>query len=251
MQHALAEVDAFDDLHVVHRGEPAPDLAGDVAAVKPHAGGEFLCGGVEVVQVVLPLIEVVAHLLVRLADRPAAAAVGEPVLGGGGELGGGVAVAAVHVHHRPGHARVRRHHVRDFLCVRGDAHVLVQRHLLQLGDQSGVVLRGEERRVDPEDLADPQQHRDGQRAHVVLDLVEIARRNLQRLGQRDLAQPTLGAELAQPGTDEGLGHDPRLRRFADSAKGGFASLAIRSCQYPSRLPSPHLQCRFGGRGLKK
>ena len=56
-----------------------------------------------------------------------------------------------------------------------DAEVVVERDLAQLGEQAGVVLRGEERGVDAEHLGDPEQHRDRQRPDVVLDLVEIAR----------------------------------------------------------------------------
>ncbi len=40
----------------------------------------------------------------------------------------------------------------------------------------------------------------------MLDLVEVAGRDVQRLGEGGLAQATLGAELSQPGADEGLGH---------------------------------------------
>jgi len=46
------------------------------------------------------------------------------------------------------------------------ADVAVHRHLAQLGDQPGVVLRGEERGVDAEHLGDAQQHRDRQWADV-------------------------------------------------------------------------------------
>ena len=87
-----------------------------------------------------------------------------------------------------------------------DVEVAVQRHLAQFGDQPGVVLGGEERGVDPEHLGDAQQHRDRQRADVVLDLVEVARRDLQHLCQRGLAEAALAAELTHPRADERLGH---------------------------------------------
>ena len=138
--------------------------------------------------------------------RPAAAAVGEPVLGGRGQLRGGEPVAPVQVDHRPGQRRVRADDVGDLGEVDVDVEVAVHRHLAQFGDQPGVVLGGEERRVDAEDLGDPQQHRDGQRADVVLDLVQVARRDLQHLGQRRLAEPAFAAELPHPRADERFGH---------------------------------------------
>ena len=106
---------------------------------------------------------------------------------------------------------MRRDHLGDLLGVGLDAHLLVERHLPQLGDQPGVVLGGEERGVDAEHLGDAQQHRHGQRPDVVLDLVQVARRDLQGLGERGLAQSPFGAQLAQAGADEGLGHSPRVK----------------------------------------
>ena len=38
VQHGVAEVDAPDDVHAVHRGEPVGQIAGQVAAVHPHVG---------------------------------------------------------------------------------------------------------------------------------------------------------------------------------------------------------------------
>ncbi len=195
MQHGVAEVDAPVDAHPVHLGESAGQLAGQVAVVHPHLDGQVLGGGVQLVQVVLPLIEVVAHLFVRHGDRPAPAAVGEPLLGGGGQLRGGDPVAPVQVDHRAGQAGMGADHFRDFGRVDVDVQVAVHRHLAQLGDQPGVVLGGEEGGVHPEYLGDPQQHGNRQRPNVVLDLVEVARRDLQHLGQRGLTEPTLTAQL--------------------------------------------------------
>ena len=56
----------------------------------------------------------------------------------------------------------------------------------------------EEGRVDTEDLGDAQQHGHRQRAHIVLDLVEVAGRDLQHLGQRRLTEAPLAAQLAHP-----------------------------------------------------
>ena len=128
----------------------------------------------------------------------AAAAVGEPVLGGGGQLRGGDPVAPMQVDHRAGQRGMGVDDVGDLRRVDVDVEVAVHRHLAQLGDQPGVVLGREERRVDAEHLGDPQQHRDRQRADVVLDLVEVARRDLQHLRQRGLAETALAAQLPHP-----------------------------------------------------
>ena len=134
-------------------------------------------------EIVLSLIEVVTYLLVRLAYRPAATTVGEPLLGRRGELSGGVAIPTMHVDHRSRQLRMGRHHLRDLVRVGDDAHVLIQRDFAQLGHQPGVVLGREERRVDAEHLGNPQQDRDGERPHVVFDLVEVARGDLELSGQ--------------------------------------------------------------------
>ena len=136
--------------------QPIGKITCKVAAVHAQADGEVLGGGIELVQVVLPLVEVVAHFLVRHRDRPTAAAVGEAVLGGGGQLSGGDPVAPMQVDHRAGQRGMCVHDVGDLAGVHVDVEVAVHRHLAQLGDQPGVVLRREERRVDAEDLGDPQ-----------------------------------------------------------------------------------------------
>jgi hypothetical protein len=87
-------------------------------------------------------------------------------------------------------------HVGDLGEVDVDGHVAIHRHLPQFGDQSGVVLRGEERRVDSEHLGDAQQHGHRQRTHVVLDLVQVTRRDLQHLGQCRLAEAAFTAQLS-------------------------------------------------------
>lgn len=140
MQDVLAEIDAFDDLHVVDRGHAFGDLAAHVAPVESDPVGQLLGCGVEFVEVVLPLIEVVADLLVRHGDRAAPAAVAVAVLCRGGELSGGIAEAAVHIDHRARQTGMRCDHFGDLLCVGLDPHLLVERDLTHLGDQAGVVL---------------------------------------------------------------------------------------------------------------
>jgi hypothetical protein len=195
VQHGVAEVGAPHDVHAVYGLEPVGQVTSQVAAVHAQVDGEILGGGVEFVEVVLPLVEVVAHLFVRHRDGAAAAGVGEPVLGGCGQLGGGDPVALMQVDHRPRQRRMGVHDLGDLGRVDLDAEVAVHGHLAQFGDQPGVVLRREERRVDAEHLGDPQQHRDRQRPHVVLDLVEVARRDIQHLSQCSLAETALASQL--------------------------------------------------------
>ena len=175
VQNSVAEVGARHDVHSVHRFEPIGEIAGKVAPVHAQVDGEILGCGVELMQVVLPLVEVVANFLVRHRDGAAAAAVGEPVLGGGGQLRCGDLIAPMQVDHRPGQRGMGVDDVGDLRGVDVDVQVAVHGHLAQLGEQAGVVLRREERGVDAEHLGDPQQHRHGQRADVVLDLVQVAR----------------------------------------------------------------------------
>lgn len=126
VQHGVAEIDAAVDVHPVHLGEPARQLPGQIAVVQPHLDGELLGGGVQLVQVVLPSVEVVAHLLVRHGDRSAAAAVGEPLLGGGRQLRGGDPVTAVQVDHRPRQPGMSADHFGDLGRVDVDVEVAVR-----------------------------------------------------------------------------------------------------------------------------
>jgi hypothetical protein len=86
----------------------------------------------------------------------------------------------------------------DFGRVDIGVQVAIHSHLPQFGDQPGVVLRGEECRVDPEDFGDPEQYGYRQGSDVVLDLVEVARRDFQHLGQRSLAESAFAAQLPNP-----------------------------------------------------
>ena len=229
VQHFVTEVDTPDDVHAVDFGEPPGQLTGQISAVHAHPGGQILGGRVQLVQIVLPLIEVIPHLLVRHRDRPAATAVVEPVLGCRRQLGGGDPVAPMQVDHRAGDGRVGADHLGHLGRSDIDVKVAVEGDLTEFGHQPGVVLGGEERGIDPEHLGDAQQHRDGQRPHIVLDLIEVARRDLQHLGQCSLAETTLAAELAHPRSDECLGHPDRL----PACEGGLGRVGRR---HPSWHP---------------
>ena len=149
----------------------------------------------------------------RHRDRAAAAAVGVAVLGRRRQLGGGQAVAPVQVDHGSGERGMGADDVRELGLVHVDAEVAIHRDLSKFGDQSGVVVGREERGVDAEHLGDAKQHRDGQRAHVVLDLVEVARGDVEHLRQRGLAEAPFASKLAYPRSDEGLGHVRSITRL--------------------------------------
>src|SRR6185312_10741838 len=131
-----AKIGAFDDAHTVHLCQPLADVTGQLATVHPHALRQVLGGGVELVQVVLPLVEVVANLLVRHRDRAsAAAAVAEPVFGGRGQLRCGDPVPTVQVDHRAGQRGIGADDVGDLGHVDVDVKVAVRGRLAQLRDQ--------------------------------------------------------------------------------------------------------------------
>ncbi len=119
---------------------------------------------------------------------------------------------------------MRADHVGDFGEIDVDGHVAVHGDLAQFGDQAGVVLGCEERRVDTEDLGDAQQHGHRQRANVMLDLIEVARRDVQHLRQGGLAEAAFAAQLSHPRADERFRH---VRQPNNGAKACFALLADR------------------------
>lgn len=62
---------------------------------------------------------------------------------------------------------------------------------MEIGDQSRDGIRSEERNVEVEGRTQFQQHGDGQRALIALELVEVARRQVERDRQRGLGQSAL------------------------------------------------------------
>src|SRR6202012_3421620 len=148
VQHTVAQIYAPGDVHAVHLGEPSGELTRQIAVVQPHLVRQVFGCAVQLVQIVLAFVEIVADLFVRHGDRAAAAAaVEKSLLGGGGELGGGDSVAPVQVDYRPGQGGMGADHLGDLGWVDIDVQVAVHRHFAQFGNQSGVVLGGEERRV--------------------------------------------------------------------------------------------------------
>ncbi|MPL99021.1 hypothetical protein SDC9_45234 [bioreactor metagenome] len=83
----------------------------------------------------------------------------------------------------------------------------------QIGDQPRLLGFGEELHVQPEDRVQLQQHRHRQRALVLLHLVQIARAEFKRAGERDLGHAVVLAQPAQPHPHEGLLHLSILRNI--------------------------------------
>jgi len=112
----------------------------------------------------------------------------------------------VQVDHRAGDGRMRADDVGDLGHVDVHADVAVHRHLAQLGDQPGVVLRGEERGVDAEHLGDAQHTATVNGRTSCSILVEIARGDVEHLRECGLAEATFAPQLPHPRSDEGFGH---------------------------------------------
>ena len=195
----VGQIDTAGHPHVVRLRQAVLEFGAHIATVHPDPVGEFLGGGVQRIDVVLALIEVVPHLLVRHRQRGMIHLVGErvAVLGERRQQVGRVPVALVEYGEGPGQRRVcpdQIHHIggRD---PRG--HLGVGQGLGELGDQAGVGVRGEERRVDPVHLRQRRENTGGDGPGVLLQLVEIAGRQPQRGGERGLGQAVLLAEAAQ------------------------------------------------------
>src|SRR5262249_25371434 len=91
-------------------------------------------------------------------------------------------------------------------------------NLAQVGDEPRLLVLDEAREIDLENVADAQQHGQSQRALIVLELVQVAGRDLEQLGQGGLGDRLL---LAQPpelvAEEELLGHG-RLPRDSQSSQ---------------------------------
>ena len=76
----------------------------------------------------------------------------------------------------------------------------------QVGDQPGVGIGGEVMRRQVEPLGERKEHRHGDRPLVVFQLVDVAGGQVQRPGQRNLAEAALVSQPPQPGTRKHLRH---------------------------------------------
>jgi hypothetical protein len=118
----------------------------------------------------------------------------------------GLLVAAVQREQRARHGGHLRGDLAQLGQGDGFAAGVVGQRVAHAGDEACLFVFGELLHVDAERAADLQQHGHGERALVLLDLVEVAGRQAQRLRQRHLRQAALGAQLAQAHAHEGLAH---------------------------------------------
>ncbi len=177
------------------RGRPAEDFAQGLRPLVQRG------------DVVVPLVEEVAHLLVRLAGRGRQLARAVPE-GGCQRRQTLLRVAAAPVH-ADDDLRQRGHLLRERAQLRpGDDRVArgLCHHGLQLCGQARLVVVREDLQVDPEGRLQAQQHRHAQGALVVLELVEIAGGQGQELRQRGLRQAPLFAERLELHAQESLAH---------------------------------------------
>jgi len=145
------------------------------------------------------LVEVVPHLLVRHGQHRAVDRGVRDVAGLGqrGEQVRGVAVALVQEHEGTGERGVRADEV-DHLGGRDlGGELRVGERLGDRRDEPGVRIRGEERGVHAVDLGDLHQDPGGDGAGVLLELVEVRRRQAERLREGGLGQAVLLAQSAE------------------------------------------------------
>ncbi len=156
-------VGCVHEVYAVPSGEPGGQGASCLAGADAQLGGEFLGGGVGLVQVVLPPVEELADLLVRGERRGRVAAAAVPALRHlrqplGQRL---VALPEAEQHRRHGGLPGGQ-----FGQVGGGDPAggqLVGERLAQVGQHPAGVARGEEAGVHPEGLGQPQQYGHGQR----------------------------------------------------------------------------------------
>ena len=194
VQCSQALVIALDHPYPVLFAQSRHQRIAHVVAARSELSGELFGGGVEHPDVEVA-IEEVADLLVR---HERGGAVGTELA----ELFEGMPVAAVHRDDSLGEARLAADEAPELLTADLRVELVVEQHFTQLGHQSGGVLRGEETRIDPKYLRYPQKHRNGQRPGVVLELIQIAWRDLQGLCKLGLVEAAFFAQLPKPPAHE-------------------------------------------------
>ena len=125
-------------------------------------------------------------------------------------------VGTVEREHRPGRGGGRAGQLPQL----GGGHVVglqdrVAEHLHQLGDRPGLPLGGERLQVEIEDLGHADEERCRERAPVVLDQVQVARRDPEPLRELGLGQAPLPAQGANLSTQQGRFLAHRLLPPAD------------------------------------
>ena len=206
------------------------------AGLQAPVGSAPLRGVVQLGNVVLAREEEVAHFFIghgRVVGRGALAA---PVVAQGGQAFERLAVPLVQRQQRARHGGHASGQLADF----GERHSIaralpahtcgqVGQHLAQAGDEARFVVVGEPLHVHAEHGVDLEQHRHGERALVLLQLVQVAGRQVQRTRQRHLGHAALFAQAAQAHAHEGFFH-----RFFRSAAAPFVRKLCKSQAPPSQ-----------------
>jgi len=109
-------------------------------------------------------------------------------------------------------------HVGSQLADLGQGHRIGRRNIgqrfTQAGNQAGLFVFGKHLHIHAKSGVDLQQHRDGERPLVLFQLVQVAGRQPQRVGQRELGHAALFAQAAQAYAHEGFFHLKRSRSSA-------------------------------------
>lgn len=106
-------------------------------------------------------------------------------------------------------------------------HLGVDHDLAQFRDETGRVLVGEETGVYAEDVGDLEQYGHGKRPGVVLELVEVARGDLELASELGLGQPALLAQLPQTSADQRARHAGMIARTCEYALRKLGTLVGR------------------------
>ena len=195
--------------HAVPLFEMADQRGRKIAFGNAESGGQLLRGPVQLVDVVVDEVEEVAHLLVRrrLGEGCGAA---ERVVEGG-ELLGIAPVCLMRGDQRMGEAgRVLGDELQLLKVGAEGFEQRVGKRLRQGGKQTVALAGREVGDVDAERLGQRQENGGRDRALVVLDLVQIAGRDADALGEAGLRQAVGLAQVADLAADEQL----RVSHFA-------------------------------------
>ena len=190
-------------------GQPAPCQCAANMGVEVAIGGrgEAFGGAVDSVDVIVAIVEEIAHLLPG-ACRDGAAFAPQSLIERGQPLMG-LAVGRVQFQEGAGKGgRVGAHKPQVGQGRRGISEDRIGQRLAHVRDQPFGIARAKLGHVEAELLHEAKHHAGGDRAIVVLHLVEIGQRNAELGGEILLRQPEPPAQFAQlgPGIEFLNGH---------------------------------------------
>ena len=191
----------------VLRFKPRGERRSHPADGHSHFLGDGFGGAVEFVDVIVPGIEEVAHLLERCRGQRQVHA--RPVIAESRRIGRCLLGRLFQLPALGDEGARQCRHVRHQLSQIGCGDRLgssrIEHSFAQFAEQPGVVILGEKLDIHPEGGVEPKQHGHRQGPLVVLDLVEIARRDADAPGEAGLGEAVGLAQLADLAADEQLG----------------------------------------------